>query len=153
MKIGDVRQCNGKYKPDGSIEHVNIGVMSLTGQAQTLILDNGSPVHGLSVRSFLDSQEIVCPPDLCPAAPKGTKPNPTPPGAMKIGQKSKFGKAYLLDQKYGSPRELDPSGMTNPNFGAGIVTGRDKVAIAGVITQVWCFRQDLLKREWCSPVQ
>jgi len=153
MKIGDPRQINGRYMPDGTIQHVNIGIGSLTGQAQSLTLDDGTTVQGLAVRSFLDSQEIVCPTDLCPAAPAGTKPNPNPIGAnFHIGSKTTFGKAYLLDTKYGSPRGLDSSGKTVNNFGPAIVTGRDFVEIGAVRTQVWCFRQDLLKLEWCSPV-
>src|SRR5689334_18693917 len=144
MKIGDARQIDGRYMPDGTIQHVNIGIGSLTGQGQALTLDDGTTVQGLAVRSFLDSQEIVCPPELCPAAPAGTKPNPNPIGAkFHIGSKATFGKAYLLDNKYGSPRQLDPIATSVANFGPAIVTGRDFVEIDGVRTQVWCFRQQI----------
>lgn len=152
MKIGDARQCNGRYMPDGTIQHVNIGVMSLTGQNQTLILDNGSTVHGLGGRSFLDSQEVICPAELLPAAPNGTKPNPNPPGTHQIGQKVTFVKAFLLDEKYGSPRELDPSGKVIDNFGASIVCGRDSLVIAGIKTPGYSHRKDLLSREYWSPI-
>ncbi len=152
MKIGDPRQCDGRYMPDGSIQHVNIGVMSLTGQAQKLLLNDGSTVQGLSARSFLDSQEIVCPPDLLPPSPAGVKPNPTPPGAHAIGAKVSFTKAYMLDQKYGAPRELDPSGLTLANAGQRIVTGRDFVTLKGVRTQGYCHRKDLLSPEFWSPI-
>lgn len=151
MKIGDVRQCNGRYMPDGTIQHVNIGIMSLTGQHQSLILENGATVFGLAGRSFLDSQEVICPPDLFPEAPNGTKPNPNPPGTHKIGSKVSFGKAYLLDQKYGSPRELDPSGDFINNFGNSIVTGRDTLVIGGVRKQGYSHRKDLLSKEYWSP--
>jgi hypothetical protein len=158
MRIGDLRDAWGKFMPNGSVQTtadgqpIHLGIAQITGQAQTFLCDDGTTRQGLSMRFFLDSAEFVCPADLAKDAPAGTKAPPTPPGAMKIGQKSTFAKAYLLDQKYGSPRELDPSGKTVANFGSAIVTGRDKVVIAGVITQVWCFRQDLLKLEWCSPV-
>lgn len=152
MKIGDARQCNGRYMPDGTIQHVNIGIMSLTGQNQALILDNGSTVHGLSGTSFLDGQEIVCPPDLLPAAPNGTKPNPTPAGAHKIGQKVTFTKSYLLDQKYGSPRELDPSGQVINKSITAIVTGRQYIIVGGVRVQGYCHRIGLLEREYWSPI-
>lgn len=153
MKIGDVRQCNGRYMPDGTIQHINIGIMSLTGQNQALILDNGATVHGLSATSFIDGQEVVCPADLLPPAPNGTKPNPTPPGAHKIGQKISFAKAYLLDQKYGSPRNFDPSGQVINNFGTSIITGRQYIDVGGVRTQGYCHRKSLLEREYWSPIQ
>ncbi len=153
MQIGDARQCNGRYMPDGTIQHGNIGIMSLTGQNQTLLLNDGSTVHGLAGRSFLDSQEVVCPADLLPAAPHGTKPNPTPAGAHHIGQKVTFTKAYLLDEKYNSgPRGLDLSNITVANFGTSVVTGRDSVVIGGVLTHGYTHRKSLLEREYWSPL-
>ncbi len=151
MRIGDPRQCNGRYMSDGSLQEVDIGVVSLTGQAQKLFLNDGSIVHGLSFRSFLDSQEAIAPADLLPPSPAGVKPNPTPPGAHAIGAKVSFGKAYMLDTKYGTPRELDPSGLTLANAGQRIVTGRDFVTLKGARVQGYCHRKDLLSPEFWSP--
>ncbi len=152
MKIGDVKQINGRLMPDGSTQNVNLGIGQLTGQAQTLVCDDGTTRQGLSVRQFLDSQEVVCPAGLVVDPPNGTKPNPNPVGAKyKIGQQGTFGKSYLLDSKFGSPRELDPSLLINPHFGTGIVCGRDKIAINGVLTAGYSFRDNLLHREWFCP--
>ncbi len=153
MKIGDVKQINGRCMPNGSIQNVNLGIGQLTGQAQTLLCDDDSTRQGFAVRQFLDSQEIVCPVRLVIDPPKGTKPNPNPAGAKyKIGQKVTFAKAYLLDERYGTaPRGLDPSGMVNPHFGPGIVCGRDKVLLNGVETEGYSFRDSLLHREWWAP--
>ncbi len=147
MRIGTVVQINGRYLPDGTIQKLNLGIGSLTGQAQTLVCDDGTTRQGPSVRQFLDSAEIVCPPDLVVDAPNGTKANPTPPGVFAIGSKHTFGKSFLLDDRYGSPRQLNSSGVVNPNFGPGLVCGRDK--INGV--EGYSYRDNLTHREWWSP--
>lgn len=145
--------------PDGTVQktldggEIHLGIVQIVGQGQVFLCADGTTRQGLALKFFLDSAEFVCPPELAKDAPPGTKAPPNPIGAAHhIGSKVNFGKSYLLDQKFGSPRELDPSNKTVANFGPAIVTGRDFVEIDGVRTRVWCFRQDLLKREWASPV-
>lgn len=152
MRIGDVRQINGRYLPDGTVQQVNIGIGQIAGQAQTLVCDDGTTRQGLAMVQFLQGTEFVAPPNLIVDAPPGTKPNPTPPGSRyKIGSKATFGRAYLLDQHYGSPRELSPTGETVAQFGAAIVTGSAIVTFNGVPTDGWKFRQNILAREWWAP--
>ncbi len=144
--------------PDGSTQTtadgqpIHLGIAQITGQAQTFLCDDGTTRQGLSMRFFLDSAEFVVPPGLARDVPPGTKAPPNPVGAKyKIGQQGTFGKSYLLDSKFGSPRELDPSLLVNPHFGTGIVCGRDKIAINGVLTAGYSFRDNLLHREWFCP--
>ncbi len=152
MKIGDPKIVNGRYMPDGSVQHAVLGIASLTGQEQHLLCDDGSTRQGLAIASFLDSQEVVCPAELVVDPPHGTKPNPNPLGAKhKIGDRATFGKAWLLDHRYGSPRGLNLSGEKTDNFGEGIVTGRDYVIVAGVRSRGWKFRRDLTSQEWWAP--
>ncbi len=158
MKIGDLRDAWGKYMPDGSVQTtadgqpIHLGIAQITGQAQTFLCDDGTTRQGwLSMRFFLDSAEFVVPPGLARDVPPGTKAPPTPPGAFAIGSKHTFGKSYLLDSKFGSPRQLDPSGLVNPHFGPGIVCGRDKIMLNGVEVTGYSIRDNLLHREWFCP--
>ncbi len=158
MKIGDLRDVWGKFMPDGSVQTtadgqpIHLGIAQITGQAQKFLCDDGTTRQGLSLRFFLDSAEFVAPQTALKDAPPGTKAPPTPPGAHAIGAKVSFTKSYMLDTKYGSPRELDPSGLTIANAGQRIVTGRDFVMLKGVRTQGYCHRKDLLSPEFWSPL-
>ncbi len=119
------------------------------GKAKTMKIGTVVQINGRYLPDgTIQKLNLGCPPDLVVDAPNGTKANPTPPGAFAIGSKHTFGKSFLLDDRYGSPRQLNSSGVVNPNFGPGLVCGRDK--INGV--EGYSYRDNLTHREWWSPV-